>query len=419
MATVRDLYEAARRNGMPGFAITDHGNMCAMPELFALAQEYPEIKPIAGCEFYLTDHYDHRLSDDEHKRCFHLILLAKNEVGYRNLCRLVKESYTEGRHEKRITISHALVEQYHEGLICTSACLGGEVSQAILVEDLDKARSAIRWYKKVFEDDFYLELDIHKNDVEKRIYTKQMIVAKWIPILGHEMKVKVIAANDVHFVNEWEAVEHDKMLTRNSHSDPDDPDRFRYTGQEWFKTQEQMEIAFMCCNEQYVWNTMEIFDKIEDYRNIRPFVIDGVGDADMRLRELVYDGYASLYGEDIPPVKKVIECELDYIKTIKAAEYYLWLLDVQEESYRHLYEFQITDKRVQASEVMYLLGLIDKSPYHNGKKLKEPFDPYWSVSPALMIEMNTDTMPEKIHPTNGVFKLYRKGGTRRGDSSQI
>lgn len=415
MATVRGLYEAARKNGMPGFAITDHGNMCAMPELFALAKEYPEIKPIAGCEIYLTDHYDVRLHEENNNRCFHLILLAKNEIGYRNLCRIMRESFSERGRGRRAFVSHDMVEKYHEGLICTSACLGGEVSQAIIEENLDKARTAIRWYKKVFGDDFYLELDIHKNDVEKRIYPKQLIVAKWIPILGHEMKVKVIAANDVHFVNEWEAAEHDKMLTRNSHSDPNDPDRFRYTGQEWFKTQEQMEIAFMCSNEQYVWNTMEIFDKIEDYRDIRPFVIDGVEDADMRLRELVYDGYASLYGEDIPPVKKVIECELNYIKAIGAAEYYLWLLDVQEESYRHLCKFHISDKRVHSSEVMYLLGLTEKSPYHSGYKLKTPFDPYYSVNPSLMIEMSAGAMLEKFHSTNGFFKLYCKRRTR-GDS---
>ena len=410
MASVRDLYEAARKNGMPGFAVTDHGNMCAMPELFALAKEYPDIKPIAGCEIYLTDHYDIRLREENDHRCFHLILLAKNESGYRNLCRIVSESNGERDQGRRAFVSHDMVEKYHEGLICTSACLGGEVAQAILEDDLDKARTAIRWYKKVFGDDFYLELDIHKNDVESRIYPKQKIVAKWIPILGHELKVKVIAANDVHYVNEWEADAHDKMLIRNTNSDPKDPDRFRYTGQEWFKTQEQMEIAFMSSNEQYVWNTMEVFHKIEDYRNIRPYTIDGVEDADKRLRELVYDGYGKLYGGSIPAVEKVVECELDYIKTIGAAEYYLWLLDVQEESYKHLSDFHVSDKRVQASEVMYLLGLIEKSPYHSGNKLETPFDPYWSVSPALMVEMTAGALLQKFHSTNGIFTLY---GRRR------
>lgn len=271
MASVREVYEAARKNDMPGFAITDHGNMDAMPELFALAKEYPDIKPIAGCEFYLTDHYDHRLRDNEHKRCFHLILLAKNDMGYRNLWHLVEKSFTEGKHGRRVTISHELVEKYHEGLICTSACLGGEVAQAVLEENLDKARTAIKWYKKVFGEDFYLELDIHKNNVEKRIYPKQLIAAKWIPILGYEQKVKIIAANDVHYIHEYDAEAHDMMLLQHTAANPKDPDRFRYTGQEWFKSQEEMEVAFMCCNEQYVWNTMEVFNKIEYYGDIYPF----------------------------------------------------------------------------------------------------------------------------------------------------
>lgn len=265
MASVRDIYEAAVENGMPGFAITDHGNMDAMPELFAMAKEYPEIKPIAGCEIYLTDHYDHRVRDDMHSRYFHLILLAKNETGYRNMCRLMERGLTEGRHGSRAFVSHDLLEEYHEGLICTSACIGGEVAQAILEEDLEKARRAIKWYKKVFGDDFYLELDIHRNDVEKRIYPKQKIVAKWIPILGNELKVNVIAANDVHYIHESDAETHDRMLLKHTCGDSLDPDRFRYTGQEWFKTQEEMEIAFMLCNEQYLWNTMEVFNKVEDY----------------------------------------------------------------------------------------------------------------------------------------------------------
>lgn len=256
MASIRELYEAARRNSMPGFAITDHGNLNAMPELFALAKEYPDIKPIAGCEFYLT----------EHKRWFHLILLAKNEVGYRNLWRLSEASITEGRHGSRATISHELVKKYHEGLICTSACLGGEVAQAILEYDFDKAKSAIKWYKNVFGDDFYLEIDIHKNNIENRIYPKQERVARWIRVLGEKLNVKVIAANDVHYIDKTDAEVHDLILLKHTGEDPNDPNRLRFTGEEWFKSQEDMEIVFSKnSNVQFVWNTMEIFNKIENY----------------------------------------------------------------------------------------------------------------------------------------------------------
>lgn len=264
MTEIPALFERCEELGMPGVALTDHGNMRGMGEFFGQARLHPSVKPIAGCEFYLTDHYDHRLKDRSHRRCFHLILLAKNETGYRNLFRLMFCGYKQGFANGRPRISHALLEQYHEGLICTSACIGGEVAQAILSDDIDAARTSIDWYRNIFGDDFYLEIDLQPNCFETRIYPLQQEVAGWMYRLGEEMGVKVVAANDVHFLQESDAETHDRLLLAKTGGRADDPDRFRYTGQEWLKSYDEMASAFKGY-ETALSNTIDIFDKVERY----------------------------------------------------------------------------------------------------------------------------------------------------------
>lgn len=176
------------------------------------------------------------MSSTDHKRCFHLILLAKNRVGFDNLRYLVCASFKRGYYKHRPRISHELLQRHSEGLICTSACIGGEVAQAILADDLNGAKRAIQWYRGLFGEDFYLEVDYHWNELEKRIFPLQQTVAKWIFILGKEMNVKVVAANDVHFLEKEDAERHDRMLLEKTRGKQDDPDRFRYTGQEWLKS---------------------------------------------------------------------------------------------------------------------------------------------------------------------------------------
>lgn len=258
------LFEECRRLGMPGFALTDHGTIAGIPELFDVARDYPDIKPVAGCEIYLTDHYNHRIKDDAHMRCFHLILLAKDVTGYRNLKAIVDESWKAGYYKGRPRICHEFVAEHHEGLVCTSACIGGEVAQSIISGDMDAAREAISWYSNVFGNDFYLEIDLQPNSVERRIYPKQKVVADGIHALGQEMKVKVIAANDVHFISREEAPFHDMMLCEKTHSDPDDPERFRYTGQEWLKSPDEM-VSAIAGFEGALDNTLEVLDKVQRY----------------------------------------------------------------------------------------------------------------------------------------------------------
>lgn len=264
MTEIPSLFERCEQLGMPGVALTDHGNMRGMGDFFGQAKLHPSVKPIAGCEFYLTDHYGHRMKDRDHRRCFHLILLAKDAAGYMNLFRLMMLGYRQGFGNGRPRISHELLEKYHEGLICTSACIGGEVAQAVLSDDMDAARTSVRWYKGLFGEDFYLEADLHPNNVEQRIYPLQKAAADRIFGLGKEVGVKVIAANDVHFLKESDAPQHDRMLLAKTGGRADDPDRFRYTGQEWLKSYDEMAAVFMG-HEDSLGNTLEVLDKVQRY----------------------------------------------------------------------------------------------------------------------------------------------------------
>ena len=152
LSSIPDLFSRAEELGQPGIALTDHGNMYGIKEFMTLAKKHPNVKPIIGCEVYLTRHYDHHLKDNEHRRYYHLILLAKNLVGYHNLIKIVSESHINGMYY-RPRISHEYLEKYHEGLICSSACMAGEIPQAILAGDMKAADDAIQWHKKVFGED--------------------------------------------------------------------------------------------------------------------------------------------------------------------------------------------------------------------------------------------------------------------------
>ena len=149
---------------MPGIAITDHGNMYGVKEFYKFARKHPGIKPIVGCEIYVTQHYDHTLKDPEHKSYYHLILLAKNYDGYRNLMKIVSTGHIEGMYY-RPRVSHEVVEKYAANLICCSACVAGEIPRLIYAGDMEGAEKAIEWHRKVFGDDYYLEVQLHRTEV--------------------------------------------------------------------------------------------------------------------------------------------------------------------------------------------------------------------------------------------------------------
>ena len=282
LSNISKLFQRARELGMPAVAITDHGNMYGVKEFFKYANDKSNkdadgnfiVKPIVGCEVYVTTHYDHKLKDNDHKKYNHLILLAKNYDGYKNLMKIVSTGHIEGMYY-RPRVSHEVIEQYHENIICCSACLAGEVPKAIRNGDMEEARKAIEWHKKVFGEDYYLEVMLHKTQVpglSLEVYEQQLIVNEGIFALAQEMGVKVVATNDVHFIRKEDGSVHDRLICLTTNSPVNDPKRLRYTQQEYLKSEEEM-LELFPDHPEAIANTLEVVSKIDSFQIDRPHVL--------------------------------------------------------------------------------------------------------------------------------------------------
>ena len=275
---VQKLVDKAVANGMRGMAITDHGNMFGVKELYnycnkingKLKDEGKEpFKPIFGCEMYVA----HRRKCDREKDRgdmggYHLIVLAKNYNGYKNLIKLVSRAWVDGYYMRPRTDREDL-ERYHEDLIVCSACIAGEVPAKILNGDMQGAREAIEWYKRVFGDDYYLELQRHEvkdphQRANRETFPLQQRANKELIELSKEYGIKLVCTNDCHFVDQDNAEAHDHLLCLATGKDLDDPNRMLYYKQEWFKTREEMNEIFADVPEA-LSNTLEILDKVEPY----------------------------------------------------------------------------------------------------------------------------------------------------------
>ncbi|MBR3732970.1 MAG: DNA polymerase III subunit alpha [Bacteroidaceae bacterium] len=278
MSPIPKLVSKAVNNGMRGMAITDHGNMFGVKELFDCCAKLNKdrkkeglepFKPICGCEMYVAhrnkEDMDHMQGD---RGGYHLIVLAKNETGYHNLVKLVSRSWVDGFYSKPRTDRRDL-QQFHEGLIVCSACIAGEVPSKILEQDIEGAREAIEWYHGIWGDDYYLELQRHevKNPTQRanrETFPLQQNANKVLLELAKEYGIKVVCTNDCHFVDEDDAEAHDHLLCLSTGKDLDDPTRMLYSKQEWFKTREEMNAIFSDLPEALA-NTCEILDKVELY----------------------------------------------------------------------------------------------------------------------------------------------------------
>ena len=272
-ASVKRLVDKAIADGMKGIAVTDHGNMMAIKEFYNYVnklnkgkQDNEKFKPIIGCEVYVAERrlFNKELKEDT--RGNHLVLLAKNKKGYHNLIKIVSKAWTEGYYYTPRTDKVEL-EKYSEGLIVCSACLGGEIPQLIRDGKIKEAEDAVNWYKNIFKDDYYLELQLHKATVERanhEVYEIQLEVNKHIVELSKKCGVKLICSNDVHFVDEENAEAHDRLICLSTGKDLDDPKRMLYSKQEWMKTKEEMAAVFGDIPESLT-NTIEICDKVEFY----------------------------------------------------------------------------------------------------------------------------------------------------------
>ena len=261
-SSIENLFNRADELGMPALAITDHGNMYGVKEFFKYAKKHPNVKPIIGCEIYVSKG-DHRVKE---KGYYHLILLAKNYQGYLNLVKIVSEGHVNGMYY-RPRVSHEVIEKYHEGLICSSACIAGEVPRAILAHDDAAVEKAILWHKRVFGEDYYLEVMKHKTEVpglDNELYKQQCYYTDEIFKLAQKHGIKVIATNDAHFVRKEDGPVHDRLICLTTNAYIDDPDRLRYTQQEYIKTEEEM-LSLFPDHPEALSNTIEVADKIESY----------------------------------------------------------------------------------------------------------------------------------------------------------
>lgn len=310
MSKIPDLVNKCLREGMNSMAITDHGNMYGIKEFFDYcaktngktkdkikeieaelvtltdeaavaeckgrleAEKQRIFKPIFGCECYMTritpsNPNGSRLVHEgkENQSGYHLILLAKNEEGYHNLCKIVSFAWIDGFYG-RPRIDRELLERYHEGLIVSSACLAGEVPKALTANNYEKAKNAALWFKNLFGNDYYLELQRHKTDKpggDQTVYAQQAAINHQIIQLASETGIKLIATNDVHFVEEEHCEAHDRLICISTGAKLHDEKRMHYTKQEWLKTPKEMEAIFQDVPEA-ISNTQEIVDKIETFK---------------------------------------------------------------------------------------------------------------------------------------------------------
>lgn len=265
-ASISALVGKAKSDGMAALALTDHGTMYGIKEFHAACIK-AGIKPILGCETYVAARSLYDKSDVVDRYGDHLILLAKNKTGYRNLVKLISIASNEGFYYKA-RIDKNILKQHKEGLIVTSACLGGEIPGLLMKNKMKEAEEALLWYKDVFGDDFYLELMRHPAEDEQQrldVYNNQVFVNDLLIQMAKKFDVKYIATNDVHFTNAVDADAHDLLICLNTGKDVDDPTRMRYTKQEWFKTTAEMNRLFADVPEALA-TTAEIVSKVEDYK---------------------------------------------------------------------------------------------------------------------------------------------------------
>ena len=277
-SSIKKLVDKALGDGMKGMAITDHGDMFGIKEFHDICNGVNKqrkkdglepFKPIFGCEMYVARRGDMNLKDTkEDLGGYHLIVLAKNEHGYKNLIKLVSNSWVDGFYNRPRT-DHKELEKYHEDLIVCSACIAGEVPSKILKGDIEGARKSIEWHKNLWGDDYYLELQRHEVTdptirANRETFPLQQQANKVLIELAKEYGVKLVCTNDSHFVDKENAEAHDHLLCLATGKDLDDPTRMLYSKQEWFKTQQEMNDIFSDVPEALA-NTVEILNKVEIY----------------------------------------------------------------------------------------------------------------------------------------------------------
>jgi DNA polymerase-3 subunit alpha len=401
-ASIPELLKKAIDDNMMAVAITDHGNMFGVKEFHQEASRRG-IKPILGCEAYIARRSRKSREDKNLDSYDHIVLLAKNKAGYNNLTTMVSLGWTEGFYYKP-RIDRELLEKYHEGIICLSACLGGEVPQAIMHRSVEEAEKIILDYKRIFGDDFYLELMRHRTDdpgMNKLVFDDQVFVNRTLLQLGQKHGIKCVASNDVHFVEMEDAEAHDHLICLNTGKDLDDPTRIRYTRQEWFKTQEEMKSVFSDLPEA-LNNTVEIAEKIEQFElNSNPVMPyfplpEEFEDEDSYLKHITYQGAEKRFGEITPEIGERIDFELATIQRMGFPGYFLIVQDFISAARNMGVSVGPGRGSAAGSAVAYSLGITDIDPIQYDLLFERFLNPDRISMPDIDIDFDEDGRDEVL-----------------------
>jgi len=401
LSKVEEIVDKCIDSGMNAVALTDHGNMYGIKDLLDYCKKKEGFKPIVGTEAYCARRGRHSMNDDKavngegrtyviDRSGWHLILLAKNMEGYHNLCRLVSHGYMSDAFYHTPRIDKELLEKWHEGIICCSACLGGELPQKILDGlakggDFSEAEETVKWFKNLFGEDYYIEIQRHetqKPGADVEVYERQKQVNPVLIDLARKYGIKIIATNDAHFVNEEDAEAHDRLICLSTNHYVNDVNRMHYTKQEWLKTPDEMAAIFADIPEA-LENTQEIVDKVEiydiDHGPIMPkFDIpesfgkeedypDRLAFESAYLRYLTMEGAKQRYGEERlatdEELKERIEFELNTIISMGFPGYFLIVMDFIRAAREEL-DVSVGPGRGSAagSVVAYCLKITDLDP---------------------------------------------------------
>lgn len=381
---------------MPAIAITDHGNMFGVPQFVREAQKNG-VKPIIGCEFYITPS---GMENRQDRTRYHQVLLAKNMTGYKNLAKLCSLGYTDGLYYKPRIDKETLAE-HAEGLISTTCCLASEINQTILSEGEKEARKVFEWYLNLFGDDYYIELQRHGLQDQDRC---NEVLVKW----AKEYNVKMIATNDCHYVEREDSEAHDILLALQTNADINDPNRFRFTddnnnlNQEFYlKTSEEMQELFSDLPES-VDNTNEIVEKVENIDLSSELLLphfsipDEYASMDAYLKYLAYEGAKKRYGEITHDVSERIDQELAIIKKMGFAGYFLIVQDFTTEARKR--EVFVGPGRGSAagSVVAYCLGIINIDPLKYDLLFERFLNPERVSPPDIDIDFDDSGRQEVI-----------------------
>ena len=415
---IRPLVKRARQLGMRALAVTDHGNLFALKEFFNECRSTDEdvygkelaskpIKPILGCEAYITD--GSYLERDAKETRSHLCLHALSPVGYHNLVKLISEAHIHGKYYGRPRIDRNLLARHHEGLHCSSACLAGEIARAIVAGRMEEARRTAKWYKELFGDNYSLEVMEHDSkahpEMNANVLARQRLVTRGVFALAKELGIRVIATNDVHFINAEDNDSHDVLLcisTGKKLSDPmkftddDKAGRMVYTGEEWFKSGGDM-LKMFGEHPEVLKNTLEVAERVEAIEldvkqpKMPRFPLpSGFSSEDEYLDHLTFKGAARRWGEPLPEdVRARIDEELATIHKMKFPGYFLIVQDYIHAAREKLGVWVGPGRGSAAgSAVAYALGITNVDPIKYGLLFERFLNPERISMPDIDVDFD-------------------------------